>query len=106
MKHSGEKNNFFEVFLEDRLIPDPDILLGRALKYLKNTGRKVSLIGFDETSAPIVNIDEESYIFHKYFGIWEHARFTKTNKRLQTRHLPKERLKLNHTYRYIIHNIN
>ena len=80
MKHSGEKNNFFEVFLEDMLIPDPDILLGKALKYLKNTGRKVSLIGFDETSAPIVNIDEESYIFDKYFGIWDHAIFTKTNK--------------------------
>ena len=81
MKHSGEKNNFFEVFLEDRLIPDPDILLGRALKYLKNTGRKVSLIGFGETSAPIVNIDEDTYIFHKYFGIWEHARFTKNKQK-------------------------
>ena len=80
MENSSCKKNFIEVFLEERIIPDPDILLGKALKYLKNTGRKVSLIGFDETSAPIVNIDEESYIFDKYFGIWEHARFTKTNK--------------------------
>ena len=94
MKHSGEKNNFFEVFLEDRLIPDPDILLGRALKYLKNTGRKVSLIGFDETSAPIVNIDEESYIFHKYFGIWEHARFTKTNKEATNETASERKIKI------------
>ena len=85
MKHSGEKNNFFEVFLEDRLIPDPDILLGRALKYLKNTGR---------TSAPIVNIDEESYIFHKYFGIWEHARFTKTNKKATNETSSERKIKI------------
>ena len=94
MKHSGEKNNFFEVFLEDRLIPDPDILLGRALKYLKNTGRKVSLIGFDETSAPIVNIDEDTYIFNKYFGIWEHARFTKTNKQATNETSSERKIKI------------
>lgn len=80
MENSVYKKNFFEVFLEDRIIPDPDILLGRALKYLKNIGKKVSLIGFDENYAPIVNIDEQLYIFDKYFGIWEHARFTKTTK--------------------------
>ena len=96
MENSSCKKNFFEVFLEERIIPDPDILLGKALKYLKNTGRKVSLIGFDETSAPIVNIDEESYIFDKYFGI----------KRLQTQQLLKERLKLNHIYKYVIHDFN
>ena len=94
------------MFLEDRLIPDPDILLGRALKYLKNTGRKVSLIGFDETSAPIVNIDEESYISISTLEYGSMLGLQKQTKRLQTRHLPKERLKLNHTYRYIIHNIN
>ena len=94
MKNSICKKNFFEVFLEDRTIPDPDVLLGRALKYLKNTGRNVSLIGFDETSTPIVNIDEESYTFQKYFGIWEHARFTKTNKEATNETASERKIKI------------
>lgn len=75
----NSKKNSFEVFLEDRIIPDPDELLGRSLKYLKNKGQKVILLGFDNSKNPIVNIDEETYIFDKIFGHWQGAKFTKTS---------------------------
>ena len=94
MENSLCKKNFFEVFLEERIIPDPDILLGKAFKFLMNLGRNVSVIGFDETSAPIVNIDEELYVFDKYFGIWEHARFTKTDKSAPMNSLSERKIKI------------
>ena len=37
----------FQVFLEERNIPDPDELLGKALKYLKEKGKNISFKGFD-----------------------------------------------------------
>ena len=33
----------FQIFLEERNIPDPDELLGKALKYLKEKGGKQSM---------------------------------------------------------------
>lgn len=94
MENSFSKKSFFEVYLEDRWIPDPDVLLGKALKYLKNAGRKVSLFGFNESSAPIVNIDEELYVFDKYFGIWEHARFTKIDKNINAAAAQDRKIKI------------
>ena len=73
------KNNkeSFQIFLEERTIPDPDELLGRAIKYLINKGKTAQLKGFDEKTSPIVEIDEELYKFDKCFGLWQSAKFTK-----------------------------
>lgn len=69
----------FEVFLEDRIIPDPDELLGRALKYLISKGEDVVLLGFDNNKTPIIMIDDMTYAFDKVFGCWQGAKFTKIN---------------------------
>lgn len=71
--------NSFEVFLEDRVVLDPDEMLGRALKYLKNKGQNVFLLGFDNKKTPMVKIDDNIYIFDQTFGLWQGAKFTKTN---------------------------
>lgn len=72
-----ETNESFQIFLEERSIPNPDEMLGKALRYLKNKGRSVSLKGFDENNVPIIEIDTSLYVFEKCFGIWESAKFTK-----------------------------
>ena len=38
----------FQIFLEERNIPDPDELLGKALRYLKNKGQIVEFKGFNK----------------------------------------------------------
>lgn len=70
-------NESFQIFLAERDIPDPDELLGRALKYLKDKGQKVSFKGFDKNNTPIVEIDNILYKFDKCFGLWQSAKFTK-----------------------------
>lgn len=67
----------FQIFLTERNIPDPDEMLGKALKYLKDKGQKVSFRGFDINNTPIVEIDNVLYKFDKCFGIWQSAKFTK-----------------------------
>ena len=37
----------FQIFLAERNIPDPDEMLGKALKYLKDKGQEVSFKGFE-----------------------------------------------------------
>lgn len=74
------KKNSFEVFLEERIIVDPDEMLGRALKYLKNKGQNVVLLGFDDNKNPMIKIDDTTYTFDKTFGLWQGAKFTKTTK--------------------------
>ena len=46
----------FQIFLAERNIPDPDELLGKALKYLKDKGKNVSFKGFDIYKLLIVTI--------------------------------------------------
>lgn len=72
--------NSFEVYLEDRVIPDPDELLGRALKYLISRGQNVALLGFDNNKNPIIQINDETYSFDRTFGLWQGAKFVKTNQ--------------------------
>lgn len=67
----------FQIFLAERNIPDPDEMLGKALKYLKDKGEKVSFEGFDINNTPIVKINNILYSFNKCFGIWQSAKFTK-----------------------------
>ena len=69
----------FDIFLEDRHIPNPDELLGRAIKYLQNQGNTVVLKGFTDTNVPLLEIDGELYSFEKFFGTWEGAHFTKAS---------------------------
>ena len=69
----------FQVFLEERNIPDPDELLGKALKYLKEKGKNISFKGFDIDNSPIVEIDNSLYRFDKCFGLWQSAKFTKVH---------------------------
>lgn len=69
----------FQIFLEERDIPDPDELLGKALKYLKGKGLTVSFKGFDKNNTPIVEINNILYKFDKCFGLWQSAKFTKIN---------------------------
>lgn len=67
----------FQIFLTERNIPDPDEMLGKALKYLKDKGQNVSFKGFDINNIPIVEIDNILYSFDKCFGLWQSAKFTK-----------------------------
>ena len=67
----------FQIFLAERNIPDPDELLGKALKYLKDKGDKVSFKGFDINNIAIVEINDVLYKFDKCFGLWQSAKFTK-----------------------------
>ena len=67
----------FQIFLSERNIPDPDELLGKALKYLKDKGDKVSFKGFDINNIAIVEINDVLYKFDKCFGLWQSAKFTK-----------------------------
>ena len=69
----------FDIFLEDRHIPNPDELLGRAIKYLQSQGNTVLLKGFTDNNTPLLEIDGELYSFEKYFGAWEGAHFTKVS---------------------------
>ena len=66
-KYNNVKDSF-QIFLEERNIPDPDELLGKALKYLKEKGKKVSFKGFDINNSAIVEIDNE--LFKIYFIIF------------------------------------
>ena len=45
--NSNNVKDSFQIFLAERDIPDPDEMLGKALKYLKDRGQKVSFKGFD-----------------------------------------------------------
>ena len=67
----------FQIFLTERNIPDPDEMLGKALKYLKDKGQKVEFKGFDINNIPVVEIDNILYSFNKCFGLWQSAKFTK-----------------------------
>ena len=67
----------FQIFLEERNIPDPDELLGKALRYLKNKGQIVEFKGFNKNNDAIVEIDNTLYKFDKCFGLWQSAKFTK-----------------------------
>lgn len=67
----------FQIFLAERNIPDPDEMLGKALKYLKDNGQQVLFKGFDVNNTPIVEIDNILYKFDKCFGLWQSAKFTK-----------------------------
>ena len=67
----------FQIFLAERNKPDPDEMLGKALKYLKDKGQEVSFKGFDINNTPIVEIDTVLYKFDKCFGLWQSAKFTK-----------------------------
>ena len=67
----------FQIFLAERNIPDPDEMLGKALKYLKDRGQNVSFKGFDINNTPIVEIDNVLYKFDKCFGLWQSAKFTR-----------------------------
>ena len=67
----------FQIFLAERNIPDPDEMLGKALKYLKDKGQEVLFKGFDVNNTPIVEIDNILYKFDKCFGLWQSAKFTK-----------------------------
>lgn len=51
----------FQIFLAERNIPDPDELLGKALKYLKDKGKNVSFKGFDINNIAIVEINDVLY---------------------------------------------
>ena len=64
----------FQIFLAERNIPDPDEMLGKALK---DKGQEVSFKGFDINNTPIVEIDNVLYKFDKCFGLWQSAKFTK-----------------------------
>ena len=75
-KYNNVKDSF-QIFLAERNIPDPDERLGKALKYLKDKGQKVSFKGFDINNTPIVEIDNVLYKFDKCFGPWQSAKFTK-----------------------------
>ena len=77
--NSNNVKDSFQIFLAERNIPDPDEMLGKALKYLKDRGQKVSFKGFDINNTAIVEIDNELYKFDKCFGLWQSARFTKVN---------------------------
>lgn len=98
MENSSYVKNSFDVYLEERRIPDPDELLGKALNYLKISGRNVCLLGFDESLTPIVSIDETSYYFDKFFGLWEHAHFTKTDKDVKHIDLSERKNKIESFY--------
>ena len=67
----------FQIFLEERNIPDPDELLGKALRYLKNKGQIAEFKGFNKNNDAIVEIDNTLYKFDKCFGLWQSAKFTK-----------------------------
>lgn len=73
--NSGQES--FQIFLAERNIPDPDELLGKALKYLQDKGNSVSLKGVDSSNTPIVQIGDSLYKFDKCFGLWHSAKFTK-----------------------------
>ena len=75
-KYNNVKDSF-QIFLAERNIPDPDEMLGKALKYLKDKGQEVSFKGFDINNTPIVEIDNVLYKFDKCFGLWQSAKFTK-----------------------------
>lgn len=67
----------FDVFLEDRYIPNPDELLGRAINYLQSQGNTILLKGFTTKNDPLLDINGELFMFEKTFGVWEGAHFTK-----------------------------
>lgn len=75
--NSNNVKDSFQIFLAERNIPDPDEMLGKALKYLKDRGQKVSFKGFDINNTAIVEIDNVLYSFDKCFGLWQSAKFTK-----------------------------
>lgn len=72
----------FQIFLAERNIPDPDELLGKALKYLKDKGKIVSFKGFDINNTPIVEINNILYKFDKCFGLWQSAKFTRIHSNI------------------------
>lgn len=88
----------FHVFLEDRSIPNPDELLGRAIKYLISKGKKVQLKGFDEKTSPIVEIDTQLYKFNKCFGRWESATFVKFHGSLSNENNESRKNKIKQFY--------
>lgn len=93
------KNNYFDVFVEDRKIPNPDELLGRAIKYLISKGRDISLIGFDNNGTPLVNIDNIPYSFNALNGMWDFARFTIADTHTSLFDLPSRAKKIEAYYK-------
>lgn len=88
----------FQIFLAERYIPDPDEMLGKALKYLKDKGQKVSFKGFDINNTPIVEIDNVLYSFDKCFGVWQSAKFTKFKGVLSDNLLTSKKSKIESFY--------
>ena len=88
----------FQIFLEERNIPDPDELLGKALKYLKEKGKKVSFKGFDINNTAIVEIDNVLYSFDKCFGLWQSAKFTKLQGALSDHLITSKKSKIESFY--------
>lgn len=91
-------NESFQIFLAERDIPDPDELLGKALKYLKDKGQKVSFKGFDKNNTPIVEINNMLYKFDKCFGLWQSAKFTKIGDNFLDIKLPNRKSKIESFY--------
>ena len=88
----------FQIFLAERNIPDPDELLGKALKYLKDKGDKVSFKGFDINNIAIVEINDVLYKFDKCFGLWQSAKFTRLQGELSNNIITKKTSKIESFY--------
>ena len=88
----------FQIFLAERDIPDPDEMLGKALKYLKDRGQKVSFKGFDINNTAIVEIDNVLYSFDKCFGLWQSAKFTKLQGALSDHLITSKKSKIESYY--------
>lgn len=88
----------FQIFLTERSIPDPDELLGKALKYLKDKGQSVEFKGFNENDTAIVEINDILYRFDKYFGLWQSAKFTKIDPCLINNKLASRKSKIESFY--------
>ena len=88
----------FQIFLAERNIPDPDEMLGKALKYLKDRGQKVSFKGFDINNTAIVEIDNVLYSFDICFGLWQSAKFTKLQGALSDHLITSKKSKIESFY--------
>ena len=89
--NSNNVKDSFQIFLAERDIPDPDEMLGKALKYLKDRGQKVSFKGFDINNTAIVEIDN-------CFGLWQSAKFTKLQGALSDHLITSKKSKIESFY--------
>lgn len=96
--NSNNVKDSFQIFLAERNIPDPDEMLGKALKYLKDRGQKVSFKGSDINNTAIVEIDNVLYSFDKCFGLWQSAKFTKLQGALSDHLITSKKSKIESFY--------